>query len=204
MSTTIKLYDPIVAELWMGIARRYAVTAERELYEIFPKTIGINSHFTHLSHPYSIREKALIQPLAGHAMELSYKALAVSQLKPIKLQHGSILEIHKDLPKHIQDQIESVYVSCMHDSYPNSNYVEDLENFLQTMFLSPSIRYGANESEPQHISGKRTKPERERYRYSDITLMCQYMRFIKKLVEIAYREVVIALSKQGFVLSSGI
>ena len=197
MSTTVKLYEPAIAELWIEIAKRYAVAAERELYEIFPKTIGVKKSFTHLSHPYSICERALIQPLAGHAMELSYKALAVSQLKPIKLRHGSILEIHKDLPEHIQKQIESVYVSCMHDSYPNRNYVEDLENFLQTMFLSPSIRYGANEYEPQHISGKRTKPERERYEYSDISLMCQYMRFIKTLVEIAYREVVIALSKQG-------
>ena len=44
MSTTVKLYDPAVAELWIGIAKRYAAAAERELYEIFPKTIGVKSH----------------------------------------------------------------------------------------------------------------------------------------------------------------
>ena len=108
------------------------------------------------------------------------------------------MEIHTDLPSHIQAEIESVYVVSMQDSYPGRNYVEDLENFLQTMFLSPSIKYGASEYEPDHISGKKTIPERERYEYSDITLMRQYMRFIKRLIEIAEREVIIALSNQVF------
>ena len=191
----IKKYDPKIGRIWVTIAKRYAITAERELYEIYPKTIGINSR--HPEYPYTFDIIALIQPLAGHALELSYKALSVSQLNPISLDH-KILEIHESLPCPIQSEIDSIYVECMKcdNDLSTRNYVKDLNNFLQTMFLDSYIKYGTSEYEPEHISGKKTKPERERYEYAEIDLMCQYMRFIKRVVEIAEREVTITLSKE--------
>lgn len=193
----VKLYPPERGKLWVEIAKRYAATAERELYEIYPKTIGLGP----LSmKAYSLVDNALIQPLAGHAWELSYKALATSQLKPITLKH-KISKIHKDLPTQIQQEIETIYTKIMNDAGNagpgyDRDYVFDMDNFLETHFLDPYIRYGATEYEPIHISGNKTKPERERYEYSGIQIMRCYMFFINKVVNIADREITIRLSKR--------
>ena len=192
----IKRYAPEIGKLWVNIAKRCITIAERELYEIYPKTIGIRS--SHPEYPYTLDAKIPIQTNAGHAFELSYKALATSQVQGISLKH-EILEIHENLPAHIQSEIDAIYVECMKSDNNRStrNYVEDLNNFLQTMFLDPYIKYGASEYEPEHVSGKKTTPERERYRYVDIGGLCQYIRFIKRVVEIAEREIIITLSSRS-------
>ena len=191
----VKKYRPEIGKIWIEIAKRYAATAERELYDIYPKTIGIKHN--KVGYSYTFDAIALIQPLAGHAWELSYKTLAASQSKPINLEH-KILEIHKELPDYIQSEIETIYIDCMksENNLATRDYIKDVENFLQTHFLDPYIRYGTSEYEPVHISGNKTKPERERYAYSDIELMVQYMRFIKEVVNIADREITLKLGKK--------
>lgn len=190
-----KLYRPERGKLWVEIAKRYVAIAERELYDIYPKTIGLKHN--KVGYPYTLEATALIQPLGGHAWELSYKALATSHLKPIDLQH-KILEIHKELPDDIQSEIETIYIDCMksENNHETRDYVYDLSVFLEKHFLDPYIRYGATEYEPIHISGNKTKPERERYEYSSIEIMRQYMRFIKEVVNIADREVTLKLGKK--------
>ena len=136
--------------------------------------------------------------MAGHAFELSYKVLATSQRQAISLKHG-VLEIHESLPCHIQSEIESIYIESTTDdrTVQTREYIRDL-NFLQKMFTNPHMKYAPTEYEPEHVSGEKSKIlERERYQYANIGLMCQYMRFIKRVVEIAEREIIITLSDRS-------
>ena len=51
----IKRYAPEIGKLWVDIAKRCITIAERELYEIYSKTIGIHSQ--HPQNPWTIIEQ---------------------------------------------------------------------------------------------------------------------------------------------------